>query len=288
MVNEDLRIALVFECQSPPQPFPEQTVPTIEQNLSEWNASSRWREQGDEWSVTWGGVEPQWYGALYPRIRGFLPAPVILEIAPGFGRWTQFLKGYCDKLILVDLAENCIETCKKRFASSSHILYYTNDGKSLAMIEDRSLDFVFSFDSLVHAEAEVMKAYIDELSRKLTVNGVGFMHHSNVGEYRRPFSLIKKLPDRVRASLNLLSLDHWRAYSMTAPLFEQYCRNAGMQCISQEMVNWGSPFLIDCFSVFTPTSSRWARTNRVSRNYHFMKEANFIRELATLYSLRDH
>ncbi len=175
-------------------------MPTIDQNLAEWNAPSRWRQQGDEWSVAWGGVEPQWYGALYPRIHAFLPAPVILEIAPGFGRWTQYLKSYCDKLILVDLAENCIEVCKKRFASSSHILYHTNDGKSLAMIEDRSLDFVFSFDSLVHAEAEVIKAYLEDLSKKLTPNGIGFIHHSNIGEYQRAFSLFKKVPVRVRAA----------------------------------------------------------------------------------------
>ena len=41
------------------------------------------------------------------------------------------------------------------FASDTHISYHINDGKSLEMVQhDDSTDFVFSFDSLVHAEAD--------------------------------------------------------------------------------------------------------------------------------------
>src|SRR5579859_8081721 len=40
-----------------------------------------------------------------------------------------------------------------------------NDGTSLAMIEDGTVDLVFSFDSLVHVEADVMDAYLDEIAR---------------------------------------------------------------------------------------------------------------------------
>ena len=35
------------------------------------------------------------------------------------------------------------------------------------MIQDKSIDFVFSFDSLVHAEAEVIEAYLNQLAMKL-------------------------------------------------------------------------------------------------------------------------
>lgn len=125
----------------------------------------------------------QWYGTLLPRIQAFVPAQTILEIAPGYSRWTHFLKDLCSQLILVELSEKCIISCQQRFANESHIRYYINDGKSLSMIEDNSIDFVFSFNSLVHAEAEVISAYISEISRKLSANGVAFIHHSNLESY---------------------------------------------------------------------------------------------------------
>jgi hypothetical protein len=62
------------------------------------------------------------------------------------------------------------------------------------MVPDDSIDFVFSFDSLVHAEADVMQAYLNQLVRKLKLNGVGFIHHSNIGEYQRVFSISQEHP----------------------------------------------------------------------------------------------
>jgi ubiquinone/menaquinone biosynthesis C-methylase UbiE len=125
-----------------------------------------------------------WRKSIYPRIKRLLPAATILEIAPGFGRCTAYLKNHCERLVIVDLSPKCIEACKRRFANESNISYYVNDGKSLDMIADRSIDFVFSFDSLVHAQADVMEAYVKQLAVKLKPSGQGFIHHSNLGSYR--------------------------------------------------------------------------------------------------------
>ena len=262
-------------------------MPTVEQNQQMWDVDYEWIKQGEEWSSTWGGSESQWFGAIFPRIHSFLPTGTILELAPGFGRWTNYLKNCCERLILVDLSESCIKACQQRFASESNITYYVNDGKSLAMIPDRSIDFVFSFDSLVHAEADVIQAYLNQLSKKLKPNGVGFVHHSNIGEYRRIFSFIEKIPGGLRDRLTqkgFLDPTHWRAFSITARLFEQFCEQAGLQCVSQELVNWGSKRLIDCFSVFTLKTSARARPNVVIENPDFMKEANMIRRWSRVYA----
>lgn len=261
-------------------------MPDVTQNLQEWDAPQRWQEQGDEWSVTWGGPEAQWFGAIYPRIHAYLPVPTILEIAPGYGRWTQYLKRYCERLVVVDLSETCIEHCKRRFAAEQKIDYHVNDGRSLSMVADRSVDFAFTFDSLVHAELNVIDGYLQELSRKLSDAGVAFIHHSNAGEYRKPFGMFKTLPYRLRAYMNQLNFDHWRAPSVTAPEVERLACASGLICISQELVNWGSPFLIDCFTTLTRPDSRWSRANRVIRNYGFMKEAKLICSIAPLYSQR--
>jgi hypothetical protein len=77
-------------------------MPTVEWNLNQWGAVSNWANEGDSWSARWGGVEMQWYGSIFPRIQRFLPVETILEIAPGFGRWTQYLKEHCQSLIAAE------------------------------------------------------------------------------------------------------------------------------------------------------------------------------------------
>jgi SAM-dependent methyltransferase len=265
-------------------------MPTVEQNRQEWGAKYDWTRRGEEWSATWGGSEAQWYGAIFPRIHAFLPAGTILEIAPGYGRWTNYLKEYCEHLIVVDLAESCVKACRQRFASDTHITYHVNDGKSLAMIPDESLDFVFSFDSLVHAEADVLENYLSQLTKKLKPNGIGFIHHSNLGEYQQAFSSIEQVPGELREMVikrKFLTPNHWRGVSMRAGLFEDYCDKAGLRCITQELVNWDAGgILLDCFSLFTSENSKWSRQNKVIENPEFMAEAQLIRRLSEVYTVK--
>ena len=94
-------------------------MPTIERNLSLW-ANYNWEQEGEEWSSAWGGSEFQWQWTLLPRIGAFIPAATILELGPGFGRWTNYLKDYCDQLIGVDLSENCIRACQAKFSAYPH------------------------------------------------------------------------------------------------------------------------------------------------------------------------
>ena len=264
-------------------------MPTVEQNQEMWAGQYDWAGAGDEWSEWWGSTEAQWRWTLMPRIASWVPAPTILEIAPGFGRWTQYLKGLCDHLILVDLSDKCIDACRQRFAGESHLEYHVNDGTSLDMVPDGSVDFVFSFDSLVHAEAEVLRAYLKQLARKLTPNGVGFIHHSNWGAYRDYFTNVDRLPHRVKFHLTkhgfLEKEGHWRGRTMTAPLFEEFAREAGVRCIGQETLNWGVSRLTDSISTFTLPGSRWERPNRVVENPHFMVEAANVKRLGQLYAV---
>ena len=101
----------------------------------------------------------------------------------------------------MDLSSKCIESCKQRFAYASHISYHINDGRSLDMIENRSIDFVFSFDSLVHAEADVLESYLDQLSNKLKPHGVGLIHHSNLLQYREVLSIVDSIPEEFQEAI---------------------------------------------------------------------------------------
>jgi SAM-dependent methyltransferase len=252
----------------------------VKSNLEVWNESWDWSGAGDEWSDWWGGTPALWFGALLPRIHAFLPAETVLEIGPGYGRWTQYLKDLCRRLVVVDLAERCIEHCRGRFVDATNIEYHVNDGRSLGMVADRSVSLAFSFDSLVHVEADVLDAYLAELARTLEPNGVAFIHHSTVGDYGRLNAIVRHMPERVRRPLvnrgALIDAYAWRAESVTADGVAATCERLGLACVSQEKINWqhGGPYLLDALSVFTPRGSRWERPHRLTRNPLFRREAH--------------
>lgn len=252
-------------------------MPEIDENLQVWTEGWDWSTRGDEWSKWWGGTEAEWYAALLPRIHSFVPTGTILEIAPGYGRWTQYLKDLATKVVLVDLAENCIEACKQRFADATNIEYHVNDGRSLDMVADESVDLAFSFDSLVHVEADVLEAYISQLAKKLRPTGVAFIHHSNAGQYQRATALARRAPKRVLFPLItrgvLLDIYAWRAMSVTADKVADMCDRHGLSCIGQEKISWewGS-YLIDTISVITRKGSRWDRPRRTFTTRGFRDE----------------
>jgi SAM-dependent methyltransferase len=237
-----------------------------------------WKDAGEEWSTPWGTSEAQWFGAILPRIRDCLPTETILEIGPGFGRWTYYLKDYCQELWIVDRATDCIDACRRRFAADSHVKCYLNDGLSLSMIPKVSVDFVFSFDSFVHTNCQVVEAYLRELGTKLKIGGKGFIHHSNFGQYansareRLPRALTKPL-----IKVKILDWEHHRNPHMSADLFRALCAQQGLHCLSQELINWRGRRLIDCFSLFTRSDPAKEKPTRIIRNPNFMREAALIR-----------
>jgi SAM-dependent methyltransferase len=259
-------------------------MPDIDQNLAVWKDWG-WSQEGDEWSAWWGGTPALWYGAILPRIHAWVPTETILEIAPGYGRWTQFLKDLGQRLIVVDLSPQCIQHCRERFSDSDNLEYHVNDGRSLEMVDDRSVDVAFSFDSLVHAEPDVLAEYLRQLARKLKPNGIGFIHHSNLGEYRVLNALSRRVPNRLRVPLvrwgTLIDVYAWRSEEMTASKFAAFCDQASMETVSQELITWEhGPYLIDALSVFTPEPSRGPR-GTVIKNRNFNREA---RRMAALYA----
>jgi hypothetical protein len=269
-------------------------MPSIEQNLAVFERPNVWSDRGDNWSRPWGGTRAEWFGTILPRIQGFLPVPRVLEIAPGLGRWTQFLLDYCETLIGIDVAASSIEGCRARFAQAPQATFYQNDGRSLPHIDDGSVDFAFSFDSLVHAEIDVLGDYVAALSAKLSADGVAFLHHSNVGAYRSALpwtARFRRWETRLPRGLSLKLRDlgafdrpHWRARSVTAQSFANLCESSGLRCVRQELVTWGTlRLLIDCFSVVIRPGSRWDGPQRVLRNVGFMREVWSINSVSDLY-----
>lgn len=245
-----------------------------------------WSTGGEEWSASWGGTPALWHGSLLPRLHPYVPAGRVLEIAPGHGRITHYLKDLAGELVLVDLAERCIEHCRQRFADQRHLRYHVNDGRSLDVVADASVDLVFSWDSLVHADADIVAAYVAQLPRVLTRDGVAWLHHSNAGMHRRAHDLAVRTPQKLLRRLVdrgvLLDVYAWRAPDVSARGVADAAGRAGLRVVSQELFPWEhGPYLTEAITVLALPGSRWDRPARRVRNFGFRRDAH---RLARLYA----
>lgn len=218
----------------------------IEENKKVWN-NYDWSQKGNEWSIAFGSTENEWNQAIYPRIKSFLnDVNNLLEIACGMGRWTNYLKNYAHNMVAIDISEKCIEECKKTIEG---VAFYLTDGESIPT--KRKFDFVFSFDSLVHADKEVLEKYVAELSKKLSDNGVAFIHHSNL------------------ADIDKVSYSHFRDKTMSGKLMKEFVEKYGLHLISQEYITWGTETFIDCITIFTKSEkvAPYAQMQNFNRDF---------------------
>ena len=257
---------------------------TLAENKSVWDGGYDWSRGGAEWSDPWGGPAMQWYGSILPRIHRPLRGSV-LEIACGYGRWTHFLNLAAQRLTVVDMSTECIVACQKRFADSA-IVFHQNDGRSLEMIPDHSMDFVFSYDSLVHAELDVIDAYLRQLPRILSDSGVAFIHHSNLGEFHAEREALSQTPTDEQSNIQNGSLDanvHWRDPSVDHRTVAAIVGDCGLFCQSQELVPWGTRVEIDCFTTISRQSLP-GQKNQVFRNAAYRAEISQWKRLAQMYA----
>jgi ubiquinone/menaquinone biosynthesis C-methylase UbiE len=187
----------------------------------------------------------------------------------------------------IDLSEQCIAACRQRFEAAAHVSFYCNDGKSLAVVDDESVDFVFSFDALPLVDQSTIEAYLTQLPRVLKPNGVAFLHHSNLGRYRRRSRLFAGMPklELVLRRLGWMERDlHWRDPSVSAELVENLASLHGLRCASQEIFRWGTKRLfIETFTVLVRELSDWRRECVRLENDWFDREVANLSRLARLY-----
>lgn len=212
-------------------------MPTREENEEIWTDYS-WYREGHEWSNAFGSSEREWKEFLLPRIVKFLKNKmVVLEIACGYGRWTEYLSLLAKKVYAVDITQKCVDHCSELFRGRN-VETFKNNGKDLSFISHKKVDLIFSFDSLVHADEEAIEGYCKEFSRILTKDGVGVIHHSNIGS-------------------GITARPRFRDTTMSADKMQSFLRKYGLVVISQELINWGLDELIDCITIFTRATSKY-------------------------------
>jgi ubiquinone/menaquinone biosynthesis C-methylase UbiE len=187
-------------------------------NRAAW-ARWDWRQGGEEWTQS-----EEWKGSVVDDLLGpIMPeGGTILEIGPGAGRWTEFLLGRADRLILVDVTERALELCRERFGKAGQVQYVLSSGGDLPGVADRSVDGIWSFDVFVHVAPSDIASYLSEIGRVLRPGAVALIHHSG-----RP------RPDRS-------GREGWRS-PMSARLFAGLARRRDLT-VERQFQRWGRGF----------------------------------------------
>lgn len=230
-------------------------MPSIQWNRN-WNDYA-WPEHGDEWSgqaAYCGQPYPAWKESVHEAfLRPYLrPSAVALEVAPGHGRWTEFLVRHAAHVHLVDLNPSCIEYCRRRFAAHRHLSYAVTDGQSLPGVAAGAVDFAWSFDSFVHMEADVIGAYLREFARVLRPGGHAVIHHAGRRHGALAFGFLAGLGRPGRALFQRLSMKRdtagggdGRRSRVSAALVARLVRAAGLELVFQ-VDSWGERGQFGC------------------------------------------
>lgn len=98
----------------------------------------------------------------------------VLEIGSLGGKWTQYIL-HARRIICADINELGFEYIKKKLPHDN-IAFYLTRGNELRGIEDSSVDFVFSLDTLVRIPKKFIQRYFTETYRVLKPGGRIMLH----------------------------------------------------------------------------------------------------------------
>jgi ubiquinone/menaquinone biosynthesis C-methylase UbiE len=132
------------------------------------------------YGLHWGN--PETAPALrYTRNRYLLPFvgpdKTVIEIGPGGGRWTRYLKS-AKTVYAVDYHQELLDELTKN-VKDPNVIKIKNDGHNFPGIADSSIDFVFSFDVFVHLDVDIIDQYLVEMYRVMKPESMAVLHYSD-------------------------------------------------------------------------------------------------------------
>lgn len=157
----------------------------------------------------------------------------IIELGCGRGRHVQKYIKEAGQVMLVDILQENIDICRKRFKDNEQVHYYKNDGYDLKELTDGSFSALYTYDAMVHFEMMDIYCYLKDIYRVLRKGGRALLHHSNnTSDYKCSFA----------------NAPHGRSF-MSKDIFAYLSYRAGFTILEQRVIDWGGEAELDCISL---------------------------------------
>lgn len=228
---------------------------TLETNRRWWDQEHPWSEDGDEWkdqARRCGKSYRAWKASVVERflVRHATDARA-LEIGCGHGRWSEPLADVSRRLWLVDLSPSCVRYCRQRFSGRDHVETWITDGRTLPGRLTGRIDFVWSYDTLVHLKPELIQTYLEEIERILVPGGVAALHHAGRRHGTLWLAWLRRLGEPGRLLYRAVSMgtderaDGWRS-DVSRRSFARMAESAGLD-VEGQVDRWGDGFGVPRF-----------------------------------------
>lgn len=163
----------------------------------------------------------------------------VIELACGRGRHVPHYLYKTGQVTLVDILQENIDFCEKRFKDEKNIHYYSNNGYNLAKLESDKYTALFCYDAMVHFEMMDIYEYLKDIYRVLVPGGMALIHHSNnTSDYKASFA----------------NAPHGRSF-MSKEIFAYLAYRCGFEIVEQKKIDWGIKNL-DCISLIQKSNSK--------------------------------
>ena len=101
-------------------------------------------------------MDNQWENLIWPMLKDKgIDFHCVVDLAAGHGRNSANYATMPTESSLSTSPGN-IDACQERFKGDDRFAYIKNDGISLATIADESITFIYTFDSMVHFDSDVV------------------------------------------------------------------------------------------------------------------------------------
>jgi len=186
-------------------------------------------------------MERHWQHLIWPMLsRHAVDFSHTLELACGYGRNSRkLLEAGAASLTLVDVNPDNIEYCREHIQPLGDVSLIQNNGIDLSPLGEETFTFVYTFDSMVHFDLELVISYVAEFSRVLKVGGLSFIHHSNYSE---------------SPGVEFQSNPNWRNF-MSAKIMRHIAIRNKFEVVEQQIIDWGGSPKIDCLSLLRRVSN---------------------------------
>ena len=171
--------------------------------------------------------------SVFYRLFGELDLANVIELACGHGRHVAHYASMAGTVTLVDILEENMAICKKRFKDFNNIQYYKNNGYNLEELSSGSYTALFTYDSMVHFEMMDVYEYLKDIYRILGDGGKALFHHSNYSDnYKADFA----------------HAPHARCF-MDKNIFAYFAHKVGFKILVQEVIDWHDAKQLDCITL---------------------------------------
>ena len=132
---------------------------------------------GDEW----GG--PAFADHIVDLVSDYVgPGVDVLELGCGGGKFSRRIAPMCRSLVCTDISPTMIGHTRTRLKEEridGNVSYLLLNGIDFTGVEASSVDFIFSYDVLLHLQRENVFSYLRDARRVLRENGTMMVHQIN-------------------------------------------------------------------------------------------------------------